>query len=313
MFKQRVDEFQRSNRFVGLVVGIVKKGGDDRAGNLAALMTYYGFFSLFPLLMVAFTIMGFVLAGNEELRADISRTMSQRFPLPGVSADTITGSGLALGIGIALTLWSGLSATQVAQDALNTIWDVPRAHQPKFLVKRLRGLAVLAVVGVGLVAATLASSLSTFLGPAAGIGGVVVSAVVNALVIAALFRLMVERTLTWSEIWPGALFGGVGWTVLQSIGGWYTKRLVDNADKTYGTFAVVIGLLSWIFLQSEVFVYAAELSSVWSRKLFPRALDTTNPTEADRRVHEAIAARSVPAVMEPPAELAGAENQGAEN
>ena len=295
MIKQRVDAIQRNSTPMGFVVGVVKKAGDDKGSHLAALITYYGFFSLFPLLMVAFTVLGFVLQDNPSLRADISETLTERLPLPGISADTITGSGTALTIGIVLALWSGLGATQVAQDALNTIWDVPRGEQPKFLVKRLRGLAMLAVVGVGLVAATVASSLSSFLGAAAGIGGIAVSALVNAAVIAALFRLMVERRLEWREIWPGAVVGGVGWTALQSLGGWYTARLVDNADKTYGTFAVVIGLLSWIYLQSQVFVFAAEVSSVWSRRLFPRSLDPERPTDADRAVAAAITARSVPA------------------
>ena len=294
--KERADAFQRSNRFAGFVYGVVKKAGDDKGSNLAALITYYGFFSLFPLLLVAFTVLGFVLQGNDSLRADVASTLQQRLPLPGISADSISGSGLALVVGIVLTLWSGLGATQVAQDALNTVWDVPRHEQPSFVKKRLLGLAILAVIGVGLLAATVASSLAAFLGPAAGIGGVLASVVLNTAVIAGLFRIMVERPLGWSEIRLGALVGGVGWTVLQLIGGWYTERLVNNADKTYGTFAVVIGLLSWIYLQSQVFIYAAEIASVSSRSLWPRALITERPTDADRRVEEALVARSKPAV-----------------
>ena len=120
--------------------------------------------------------------------------------------------------------------------------------------------------------------------------------VLNGAVIAVLFRVMVERKLTWGEVKWGALAGGVGWTALQLIGGWYTHRLVTNANKTYGTFAVVIGLLSWIYLQSQVFVYAAEVASVSSRRLWPRALLAEDATEADAKVAAAIVARSQPAI-----------------
>lgn len=293
--KERVDTFQRGNRFAGFVYGVVKKAGDDKGSHLAALITYYGFFSLFPLLLVAFTILGFVLQGNESLRDDVASTLQERLPLPGITADSLNGSGFALVIGVLLTLWSGLGATQVAQDALNTIWDVPRKKQPNFVKKRLVGLGTLAVIGVGLILATAASSLAGFLGPAAGVGGAAASVLLNTLVIAGLFKLMVERDLSWTEIRLGAFVGGIGWTVLQLIGSWYTQRLVDNADKTYGTFAVVIGLLSWIYLQSQVFVYAAEVASVSSRRLWPRALVAERPTEADRVVERALVERSKPA------------------
>ncbi|MFN8052360.1 MAG: YihY/virulence factor BrkB family protein [Acidimicrobiales bacterium] len=294
--KQRADDFQRSHPVAGFTYGVVRKAGDDKGSQLAALITYYGFFSLFPLLLVAFTTLGFVLQHNPSMREDIASTLQQRLPLPGITADTITGSGFALVVGILLTLWAGLGATQVAQDAVNTVWDVPRSAEPSFVRKRLNGLAILAVIGVGLIVATAASSLASFLGPAAGVGGALVSVLVNAAVIALMLHIMVERRPTWSEVRWGALFGGVGWTVLQLVGGWYTHRLVANANKTYGTFAVVIGLLSWIYLQAQVFVYAAEVASVSSRRLWPRALVPEHPTDADATVAAALVARTKPPV-----------------
>lgn len=292
--KARVDGLQQSTPWLGLPFAIVKKFGDDRGGQLAALITYYSFFSLFPLLMVAFTILGFVLQNDPALQADIAQTLHERLPLPGISAETITGSGFALTVGIALSLWSGLGATQVAQDAMNTVWDVPRGKQPNFLKKRLQGLLVLLVMGGGLLLATASSSITSFLGAGSGVVGIVGSLVINAALISALIRVLVERTLPWGDLKWAAIVGGVGWTALQAIGGWYTNRLVENADKTYGTFAVVIGLLSWIFLQAQVFLYAAEVASVSSRRLWPRSLDPETPTPADLVVSEAIIARANP-------------------
>ena len=89
---------------LGFIYGVVKKYGDDKGANLSALITYYGFFSMFPLLLVAFTILGFVLDGKPELRADISQTLAERFPL-GIDPKSIGGSGLALALGVVLALW----------------------------------------------------------------------------------------------------------------------------------------------------------------------------------------------------------------
>lgn len=285
---RRVDDFQRNQPAVGFVHGVIKKFGDDRGSQQAALLTYYGFFSLFPLLLVAFTVLGYVLSGNDELRNDIGDTISEQLPL-GIDVGQIKGSGFALVIGVVLALWSGLGATQVAQDAMNLIWDVPRVEQPNFFVKRLRGLATLAVIGIGVVAATAAGSVASMLGSGARIAAFGGAFVVNGIVVAGLFQLLTEKRLTRSAILPGAVVVGVGWTILQSLGSWYTQRLIDSADKTYGTFAVVIGLLSWIYLLSQVFVYGAEVSTVLERRLWPRAIDRDRPTEADEDVADAKA------------------------
>jgi uncharacterized BrkB/YihY/UPF0761 family membrane protein len=291
-WKGRIDRFQRAHAVVGFPFAVVRKNGDDKGGQLAALITYYGFFSLFPLLLVGFTILGFVLDGNPRLQDDVADTLQSWLPIPGIEARTLNGSGWALLVGIVLTLWAGLGATQMAQDAVNTVWDVTRKEQPSFFVKRLRGLAIFAVMGVGLIVATVASSMAAIFGVAAGVVGFAGSVVINAALVAALFKLTAETSLGWKDLRWGALFGGVGWAVLQLIGAWYTDRLVGNANKTYGTFAVVIGLLSWIFLQSQVFVYAAEVSTVASRHLWPRSLVTEDPTDADREVADLLAARS---------------------
>lgn len=290
----RVDALQRRHAWLGFPIAVLKKTGDDRGGQLAALITYYSFFSLFPLLLVAFTILGFVLGGNPDLRDDVAVTLRERLPLPGISADSLSGSGLALVVGVVLTLWSGLGATQVAQDAMNTVWDVPRHRQPNFLMKRLWGLAALAVLGGGLLVATAVSQLGRHFGPAAPVLGPLSTFVVNALLVCIMIRVLTERPIPFGDLRWAAIVAGAGWTALQLVGGWYTQRLIDNADKTYGTFAVVIGLLSWLLLQAKVFIWAAEAASVASRGLWPRSLDPAQPTAADMKVADAITARDDP-------------------
>jgi YihY family inner membrane protein len=284
----KLDALQRRHPILGFTYGVIKKFGDDRGGQLAALITYYGFFSLFPVLLVAFTILGFVLQDNPQLQTDIAETLSKRLPLPGIEAGSIRGSGVALGVGLVLALWSGLSATQVAQDALNTVWNVQRADQANFLWKRLRGLLTLLVIGLGIVASTAVGAFVSVLGPAAQIGGYLGAVLVSTVVVTGLMMILVTDRPSWRDVLPGAVFVAIGWTVLQALGAWYTRGLIERADKTYGTFAIVIGLLSWIFLQSQIFVYGAELAVVRAHRLWPRSVDTDDQTDADRRLVELI-------------------------
>lgn len=290
-FLARLDALQRRRPLLAITHAVVRTFGDDRGGQWAALITYYGFFSMFPLLLVAFTVLGFVLEGDPTLRADIAATLAEQLPLPGIEAASLKGSGVALAVGLALALWSGLGATQVAQDAVNTVWNVHRADQPGFVAKRLRGLLSLTVIGVGIVAATAVGALVSLLGPAAQVAGWAGAVCVSTVVVMVTTQVLLVERRPWGHLWPGALVTGVGWTVLQGAGSWYVQGLVDRADKTYGTFAVVIGLLSWIYLQSQVFVVGSVLSVVRAERLWPRAVVSDDPTEADHRVTELIAAR----------------------
>lgn len=284
--KVKADDWQRSQPVAGFIYGVIKKYGDDRGAQLGALCTYYGFFSLFPLLMAAYTVLGFVLAGNDELRERVGDTLSKQLPIS-IDASTISGSGITLALGLILALWSGLGATQVAQDAMATVWDAPRARRPSFVMKKANGLLTLGVVGLSVMVASGASSVIGLLPAAVELLAYPLAVVINAGVVAGLFRVLTPRKLTWKEIWPGACFGGLAWTLLHAVGGAYTHRLIENSNKTYGVFATVIGLLSWIFLLSQAFIYAAEISTVKSRGLYPRALDPTRPTAADETVDRA--------------------------
>ncbi len=279
--KQRIDHWQQSNASASVGYGVVKKYGEDKGSQLSALITYYGFFSLFPALLAAFTILGFVLQGNAEFRERIAETISERLPLPGIDATSLKGSGFALLAGLLLALWSGLGATQVLQDAIQKVFRAENSAPSSFLVRRLLGLRLLAVVGFGVVASAASTALVASLPLGGKIGGLIAGVGINALVTAALIKLSVPKLVSWVDLRWAALFGGLGWTLLGSIGAWYTERLVSNSDKTYGVFAVVIGLLSWIYLQAQVLVYAAEIGAVTHQRLYPRSLLKDTPTAID--------------------------------
>jgi YihY family inner membrane protein len=293
---EAVDNFQQRHRWLAFPFAVVKKFGDDQAGRHAALLAYYGFFSLFPLLLVAVTILGFILQGRSDLADRIVDSAAAQFPIIGTSiAKTVEGShlrgsGLALVVGTAFALWGGLGVADAAQQAMNSIWNVPRRRYPNFALRRLRGLLWLVVLGGGLLAASLAAGFANAAGSAlSGVAGVVASAVVNTLLFLVGFRVLTVRNVPLRSLLPGAVVAALAWALLQLLGGWYVHRQLAHATNTYGTFALVIGLLSWLYLAATVTLYAAELNAVRVRKLWPRSLAPPPLGRADEQVLEDLA------------------------
>ncbi len=286
------DRFQRRHRGVAIPVAVVKKFGDDQGGNLAALIAYYGFFSLFPLLLVFVAILGFVLHGDPSAQRAVLNSALKQIPIVGdqLRAGTLHGSVTALVIGIVGSLLSGLGVTLAAQTAFNRVHAVPHRARANFLSSRVRGLALLASLGTLQLISTAASGLVAggFGGIILTIGGIAVALALNVLLFLSAFRLLTKKTVPTRRLWPGILVATVLWTVLQAVGGAYIGHVVKGAGQTYGTFATVIGLLTWLFLGARIVVYSAELNSVLSSGLWPRSL--FEPSEpADREALSALA------------------------
>jgi YihY family inner membrane protein len=285
----RFDRFQQRNRVLALPFAVIRKFGDDQAGNLAALLAYYGFFSLFPLLLVLVTVLGFVLAGRPELQQKILDSALAQFPVIGdqIGRDigSIRGSGLALAIGVVGTLWGGLGITQQAQNAMNTVWGVPRSRWPNFWLRLARGLGVLLVLGLATIVATLLSGLGTVSGlpvvgrvlPFAG------TLLLNLALFLFAFKVLTSVVVPWPRLLPGTVLAGTSWSVLQVVGGYYVTHQLKGASQVYGTLALVIGLLSWLYLGAQLFLYAAELNVVLAKRMYPRSLFPPPLTKADKR------------------------------
>ena len=287
---ERFDRYQQRRPVLAVPVAVVRKFGDDQAGNLAALLAYYGFFSLFPLLLVLVTVLGFVLAGNADLQHKVLNSTLAQFPVIGdqLRSDigSVRGSGLALAVGLVGTLWAGLGVTQQAQAAMNLVWGLPRKHWPSLWRRLTRGLGVLGVLGLGALATTALSGLSTVTGlpvigralPFAG------SLVINLALFEFAFLVLTAAPTPLRRLLPGTVLAGVGWSLLQVLGGYYVTHQLKSASQVYGTLAFVIVLLSWLYLGAQLFLYAAELNVVLAKRLWPRSLFPPPLTDGDRRV-----------------------------
>jgi YihY family inner membrane protein len=286
-----VDRFQQRRRCLAVPVAVAKKFGDDQGGNLAALIAFRAFFSLFPLLLLLTTVLGYVLAGNPGLREEAVHSALVQFPVIGeqIQVSSLEGSGVALAIGIAGSLWAGFGVVLATEAALDRVWAVPFRDRPGFLESRLRALGLLAVLGTLTLASTVASGLAGGgAGPLGPAGGIAISVAINLLVFAAVFSLLGTRSAPFSRLLPGVVLAAVCWSGLQLAGGYFVSHEVRNAAPAYGTFALVLGLLVWVNLGATLTVLSAELNVVRARRLWPRSLLGVDRDE-DERVMRALA------------------------
>ncbi|WP_210747597.1 YihY/virulence factor BrkB family protein [Actinomadura latina] len=296
-----MDTYQRRHPWVGLPLAVVYKFVDDQGAYLTAMITYYGFVSLFPLLLLLVTGLGFALQSNPGLQQRVLDSALSQFPVIGdqigANIHSLQGSVLALVAGIAGCLYGGLGVVQAAQNALNKVWGVPRNSRPNPFAARLRSLALLGAGGGVLLATTLLSAVAASAGlvDAAVRTAAIVSAVaVNTVLFTVVFRTLSARPLTIAQVRTGAITAALVWQALQWAGTFLLGHMLKGATATYGMFGIVLGLLTWIYLGAVTFVAAAEINVVRDRRLWPRSLltpftDNVELTAADRRAYTSYA------------------------
>jgi YihY family inner membrane protein len=303
---ERVDRFQRRHPGAGFPIAVLYKFSDDDGHFLAALITYYGFLALFPLLFLLSTLLGLLLRGNPELQQQVLDSALRELPVIGSQLGTperLGGGVTGLVVGMLVALYGGTGLGQALQHTMNTAWAVPRHRRPDPIRSRGRSLGLLCSLGLLVVGSTVLSVLGS--GVATVGGGLSVwllilltagSVVLNAAVFVLGFRLTTARRLTVRQVAPGALAAAVAWQLLQTFGGVYVARVVTNATAVNAVFALVLGLMAFLYLAAVVLVLCVEIDVVRVDHLYPRALltpftDDVDLTSGDERVY-ADAARA---------------------
>ncbi|WP_369138986.1 YihY/virulence factor BrkB family protein [Modestobacter versicolor] len=297
----KLDRLQRRHRAAGFPIAVVYKYVDDSGPYLAALITYYAFVSLFPLLLLFSTVLSSVLAGDPELQARLLDSALSQFPVVGDQLGTpeeLSGGVFGVVVGILGALYGGLGVAQAVQYAMNTAWSVPRNSRPNPFLARGRSLLLLGTAGLAVLGTTALSTLGSgnagSLGTALRTLALIGSVTVNAVVFVFAFRLATARHLTVRQVAPGALLAAVLWQLLQTFGVAYVSRVVSSASATNGVFALVLGLLAFLYLAAVVGVLCVEINVVHVDRLWPRALltpftDDVDLTAGDRRSYTGLA------------------------
>lgn len=298
---RRVDRAQQGFAPAAFAFGVVKKFGDDRGGSLAALITYYGFVALFPLLLLLFTILAVVVGTNTSFTRSVEHSALSHFPVVGTTLKaniTVVHHNATLGLVVSLLIltWGAQGAIQSGQYAMAQVWNVPGAVRPNFWVRLVRSLLMMGFLGAFLLLGTTAAGFASFARGwpvVAQAGSAALSLVLNVLLYVAAFRILTPKQVGTRVLLPGAVVGGLAWTVLQYAGTLIVGHTLHDNRSIYGFFAVVLGLIAWIYLGAQMTVYAAELNVVKARRLWPRAMVQPPLTEADRRVLAAISHQAV--------------------
>jgi YihY family inner membrane protein len=265
--KERLERLRRKHRAVDVVMAVIEKGGQDNAGHLAAVIAFFSFFSLFPLLLVFVWVLGALL--DEELQRTLVDSAIGRFPVIGKDIQNNIGEldgGLApLVIGLAGAVWAGTRAFEGFESAMHVVWHGVFVKGENLLRRKGRAVLMIIAFGIGLSLATAGSAIVTvadWIPGAARPFGFLVSAAMNTVLVGVMYVLSTPGHPGWRRLLPGSILAGTALTLLYSVGTTYLTKVVDGAGDTYGTFAVVIGLLTWLNLIGTVIVWSAELNSV---------------------------------------------------
>jgi YihY family inner membrane protein len=273
------DAWQQRRPATSVPAAVIRKFSDDQAGRLAGQIAYSSFMAVFPLLLVFLTGLGVVLHGDKHLQDDIINSAVRQFPVVGSDVTNSvhqlsTGNLFGLCVGLLWLTYGALRLSRSAQAMMASVWGIGRDDLPGFWPRQLRGVGFLAVLGVGFIGAGALAGLGAF----RGMGGysvwigLVGSFAVNIVMYRYAFRILLDIPPQDRNYWPGALFAGTIWTILQFAGAQLVAHQLKHLSALYGTFATVLGLMWWLALGATISVYGAEFNVVVTRRLWPRSL-----------------------------------------
>ncbi|MGC4963451.1 YihY/virulence factor BrkB family protein [Gordonia sp. DT218] len=275
----RIDNFQRKYPKSGFPLAVAYKFFDDQGGYLAALITYYGFISLFPLLLVLTSVLGFLLEDNPDLQERIVDSALSQIPVVGDQlgeSGQLSGSTTAVTIGVVSAIYGALGVSVAIQNAMNIVWAVPRNERPNPIRVRIKGSLLLSTVGLAVIGLTVLNGVTAAidLGGDGRVLAMLGSLILYTAVFVVGFRFGTARPVSIRDVLPGALAAAVGWQVLQTFGSVFVQRVIANASATNGVFAVVLGLLAFLYLAAVMVVICLEFNAVRVDGLYPRSLLT---------------------------------------
>jgi uncharacterized BrkB/YihY/UPF0761 family membrane protein len=284
-----VDQRQRRSRLIGPIYGVVKKFGDDRANQFVVALGWYGFVAIYPLLLVVVTVFGFI--GAASLGHSLVSTLHQ-FPVVGSQfnpergSSSLHGSVFGLVIGLIGLVYGAQGVTQTVQQAMAQVWNVPELELPGFVQRLIRSLLGLVMIGGAFVVNAGVATFATDTGVSWTIRIPVFIGLIliNVLLYFAVFRALTPGAVVTEDLLPGAAVASLGFSLLITVGAGLVQHQIRNSSATYGQFGIVIGLVGFLFLLAKISLYGAELNPVLARHLWPRAIVSSDPTQADDAV-----------------------------
>ncbi len=291
---QRLDDLQQRFPPLALPIGVVRKFADDRTSAWGALMTFYAFLGMFPLLVIGLTIIGHLAAGDPELEEALLEGALGQIPIVGGMIEddvsTLQAGGLGLVVGLAGLFWGATGIYNSGQLAMSQIWNVEGIDRPGLVIRLVRSLILFIVFGAGVIGGGWLVQQGFFSGAGAltRTWTFFASLLLGFVIITAIFRIMTPQAIETRKLLIGAALAAIGWEGLQIVGGFVVAQETDQVD-IYGVFAYVIALLMWLWLVFRVLLFSAEAAVVIDRDLWPRNIAQPPLNDADKRVLAALA------------------------
>jgi YihY family inner membrane protein len=275
-----LDRLQQKYRLSAFVYAVIKKYGEDQAGYQAALLTYYGFLSLFPLLLVLTTLTTTIAGSHSHLQSVIIKGTTDYFPVLGsqlsAHVHTLHKNGLALVIGVILTLYGARGVANVFRYGVQEVWRIPKAQRSGFPQSLLKDLVIMVVGGAGFILASISTGLTAGVGH--GLAFRLLSVAVDLFMLFWLFTFLLNislpRHVPMRNNRAAATTAAIGLVILQALGGYLLTRELKGLDALYSYFAIALGLLFWIYLQAQLLYYAVEIAAVRTQQLWPRSFSS---------------------------------------
>jgi YihY family inner membrane protein len=292
------DRLQQRHRWLAFGVASWKKFGDDQASNLAALIAYYAFAAIFPLLLVLVTVLDIVLSHDPGLRDRLLTSALAQYPIIGnqlrENVHALGSTGPALVVGLIFVFLGARGVAGAVQNAFNTVWEIPFTARPRFPWSLLRSIALILAIGIGQIVTVTLSGIAGGAGhliPGVGtyIATIAVSLLLNLGLFWLAFRLATAKVVASRDLRLGAFTAAVAWQILQLAGGYVVAHSLHRSSELYGTFGVVLGLLAWLYLQAQITLYAVEMNVTQVRKLWPRTLFPPPYTNQDLTAYQLYA------------------------
>lgn len=279
----KLDAYQQKHSLPAFIVAVIKRYNDDEAGNQSALITYYGFLSLFPLLLVLTSVLEIISNGNDQFKDKIISSAGSYFPILGDRLQSnIQGpnkTGIILFFALLFTFYGARGGADAFRNAINTLWHIPKDKRQSFPNTILGSFKIIIVGGVGLLSSALISTYATGLGRSFVFQ--ILASFISTIIITTTLYIVIDISLEEPsklkfEIFLAALFSAMGILLLQRLGGYILTNQLRNLNDLYGTFAIVLGLIFWIYLQAKVMLFAVVASIVLKHHLWPISLVDKN-------------------------------------
>lgn len=251
---------------LGWALKVQERYSDLHGNNLAAAVTFQAFVSLFPLLLVAVAVIGWIAGDGTDVAGSVVRELGLSGDARSAVVDAVDAAKdskrAASAIGLISLLWSGLGLVNALQYGYNQVWQV----EERGLKDKAVGILWLAGAVVVFVGAAAITTLLRWLPGYVAPLGILVALAVNFGLWVWTSKILPNTRIPWRAVLPGALFAAIGLEILKAVGAFYVPKLVASSSQLYGTLGVVFALLAWLFFFGRLIIYSAVVNVVlWEK------------------------------------------------